>query len=99
VVEISQFSIVAINRGSRDGIEVGHVLATMRRGETITHVDRRSFMDELFGRLETRLDEPVVLPDERSGLLFIFRTFEKISYGLVMKSTRPIAVGDIVQTP
>jgi hypothetical protein len=99
VNEISQYSIVAINRGSRDGVEVGHVLATMRRGETITHIDRRSFVDELFGQLETKLAEPVVLPSERSGLLFIFRTFEKLSYGLVLKSTRAIAVGDAVQTP
>jgi hypothetical protein len=99
VAEISQYSIVTINRGSRDGLEVGHVLATMRRGDTITHIDRRSFMDELFGQLETRLAEPVALPNERSGLLFIFRTFEKLSYGLILKSIRPIAVGDVVQTP
>ena len=39
------------------------------------------------------------LPDERSGILFIFRTFEKVSYGIVMKAVRPISVGDIVQTP
>jgi hypothetical protein len=71
----------------------------MRRGETITHIERRSFVEELFGQMETRLAEPVVLPAERSGLLFIFRTFEKLSYGLVLKSTRPIAVGDVVQTP
>lgn len=99
VNEISQYSIVAINRGSRDGVEVGHVLATMRPGETITHIERRSFVDELFGQMETKLAEPVVLPSERSGLLFIFRTFEKLSYGLILKSTRPIAVGDVVQTP
>jgi hypothetical protein len=39
------------------------------------------------------------LPDERSGLVFIFRTFEKLSYGMIMKSIRPISVGDVVQTP
>jgi hypothetical protein len=99
VVDISQFSIVAINRGSRDGLEVGHVLATMRRGETVRRIDRTSFMDELFGQLESRLAEPIVLPDERSGVLFVFRVFEKLSYGMIMRSTRPIAVGDVVQTP
>jgi hypothetical protein len=44
-------------------------------------------------------NEPVVLPDERSGLVFVFRTFEKISYAMVMKSSRPISIGDYVQTP
>jgi hypothetical protein len=39
------------------------------------------------------------LPDERSGLVIVFRTFEKISYAMVLKSVRPISVGDVVQTP
>jgi len=39
------------------------------------------------------------LPDERSGLLFVFRTFEKLSYGMILKAVRPISVGDVVQTP
>jgi hypothetical protein len=41
----------------------------------------------------------VKIPDERIGLVFVFRTFEKVSYALVMSSTRPIKTGDIVQTP
>jgi len=44
-------------------------------------------------------NRPLVLPDERSGIVFVFRTFEKISYGMVMKSVRPIAIGDAVRTP
>ena len=39
------------------------------------------------------------LPDERSGLVFVFRTFEKLSYGMILKAVRPISVGDVVQTP
>ena len=41
----------------------------------------------------------VKLPDERNGLIFIFRVFDKVSYGLVMSSRRSLKVGDIVQTP
>jgi hypothetical protein len=40
-----------------------------------------------------------VLPDERNGLLFVFRVFEKMSYAMVMKASRPIYIGDKVQTP
>ena len=39
------------------------------------------------------------LPDERNGLVFVFRVFEKMSYAIVMRSTRPIYIGDVVQTP
>ena len=39
------------------------------------------------------------LPDERNGLIFVFRVFEKMSYGMVMRASRPINVRDIVQTP
>ena len=42
---------------------------------------------------------PLRLPDERNGLMFVFRVFDKMSYAMVMRSTRPIYVGDIVQTP
>jgi len=127
VSDFAQYSIVAINRGSRDGIEVGNVLATYRRGTAITSTrsGRPSLFAEVLGiegmKIDTkpvpvvpdavvassdakappRVDpnEPIVLPDERSGLVFVFRTFEKISYALVMKSIRPISIGDVVQTP
>ena len=39
------------------------------------------------------------LPDERNGLIFVFRVFEKMSYAMVMSATRPIYIGDVVQTP
>ena len=127
VSDFAQYSIVAINRGSRDGIEGGNVLATYRRGSTLTNTrtGRPSMFADVLGidgvKIDTkpvpvvpdavvtstdpkappRIDpnEPIVLPDERSGLVFVFRTFEKISYALVMKSIRPISIGDYVQTP
>jgi hypothetical protein len=127
VADISQYSIVSINRGSRDGVEVGHVLASVRRGDQMVRETRTTLFSDLFGfgpktvevkpvspvpdtviagadpkepqLIAVRGDERVVLPDERSGLVFIFRTFEKVSYGMVLKSVRPISVGDVVQTP
>jgi hypothetical protein len=129
VTDFAQYAIVTINRGSRDGIEVGHVLATMRKGDVLTRTGRPPLITELIAwdamhmSLTDIQPNPVVrdtvvassdpsappassssqivtvLPDERSGLLFVFRTFEKLSYGIILKSVKPISIGDVVQTP
>lgn len=79
-------SVVAINRGKADGLEVGNVLAVDVAGATVT--DRST---------NERTD--FRLPDTRNGLMFIFRVFDRVSYALVMSATRPVVVGDIVRTP
>ncbi len=83
-------SVVAIGRGKRDGLEEGHVLAILRAGTNV--VDREAPVSS--GSAPT-----FALPAERYGLLFVFRVFDAVSYGLVMESKRPVAPGDIVQTP
>ena len=45
------------------------------------------------------MQETIVLPEQRAGLVFIFRVFEKLSYALVMQTTQPIRILDTVQTP
>jgi LysM repeat protein len=74
-------SIVTLNRGARHGLQVGHVLGLLGTGETI--LDRTSDRREY-----------VKLPDERIGHMFVFRVFEDISYALVMRVSKPVAVGD-----
>lgn len=88
--EGGKFSIVSLNRGRRNGMEPGHVLAVLRMGALIP--DPQSTL--------SRDSAPTIkLPDERYGLVFVFRTFDAVSYALVMESSRPIAPGDVVQTP
>ena len=41
----------------------------------------------------------IKLPDERTGLIFVFRVFDKMSFALVMRSTKPLYIGDVVRTP
>ena len=136
VSELGQFQVITINRGGRDGLEVGHVLASYHRGnyvassgqvrtdefDTKTEVWLRSL--KWWDRAETK-PVPVVpdaagvagqsgdtsksgarlegssfyLPDERNGLVIVFRVFEKMSYGLVVKAVKPIYVGDVLVTP
>ncbi len=87
VSEIGSKQVVIINRGSREGIEIGHVLALYRDRPSVTPANA---VDP---------NEKVKLPPERYGIVFVFRVFEKVSYGLVLNSTRPVNVLDVVQTP
>ncbi len=81
-----QNQIVALNRGTRDGIERGHVLALWRAG--VAAVDRTQ-------------DKPqaMQLPDERSGLLFVFRVFDRVSYALIVSALDPVKPGDRFSQP
>lgn len=81
-----QNQIVAINRGARDGIERGHVLALWRAGKAAT--DRTD---------STRV--AMRLPDERHGLLFVFRVFDRVSYALILSVQDPVGVGDRFTQP
>jgi hypothetical protein len=102
MTQIGQYQVVVLNRGDRDGLEPGHVLTVMRRGEEI--VDRqgsRTYRDYtsrsnaspgLFG-------EKVQLPDEQAGTVMVFKTYERISYALVMEASEAINVLDGVVNP
>lgn len=86
VTQIGQYQVVVINRGQREGLEAGDVLKIQQAGALIR--DR-------FGKDR----EQVQLPNEDAGILLVFRTFDKLSYGLVMEATRAIHLMDIVTNP
>jgi hypothetical protein len=87
VSQIGQFNVVALNRGQRDGLKPGHVLAVFQSGKKVR--DPRAFFSWT----------KVQLPDERAGLLMVFRTYDKVSYGLIMEATRAIHLYDRVGNP
>jgi hypothetical protein len=127
-------AIITINRGTRDGLEPGHVLAIYRNLNAPTFTLRESSLwgrtgfiyndknpttnyrneplgdrdSPLWGRVgpagaqfkddKTNLPN-VVLPDERYGLLLVFRVFDRASYALVMNASRPVNVLDIATNP
>lgn len=82
----AQNQVVAINKGVRDGIESGHVLAILKNGALI--------IDKTGASKET-----LKLPNERIGLLMVFRTFEKVSYALVLEITDTPRAGDLLANP
>jgi len=84
---VAQFQVVTINKGERDGMEVGHLLSTFTKGDTVR--DRHN----------KRSSKQVKLPNERSGLVMIFKTFDQVSYAITLESTRVIRNYDYLHTP
>jgi hypothetical protein len=81
-----QNQIVALNRGANQGMERGHVLALLRNGERVTD--------------STDPSKPTIkLPDERHGLLFVFRVFDRMSYALILSVKEPVQAGDRFTQP
>jgi len=81
-----QNQIVALNRGSRDGLERGHVLALWQQGRRV--VDRTD-----------GLRETIKLPDERHGVLFVFQVYARVSYALIISVKDPVRAGDRFSQP
>lgn len=132
--ETGPSAVITLNRGTRDGLEVGHVLAIYRNLNAPTFTLRESSLwgrtgfiysdknpntsyenqplgdrnSPLWGRVgpsgsQFKNDKTIVpnvtLPDERYGLILVFRVFDRASYALVMNATRPVNVLDIATNP
>ena len=86
VINAAQNQVVVINKGEQDGMESGQVLAIMKDGARL--IDK------------TDPGQPdIKLPDERNGLMMVFRTFDKLSYALVLDITTGVRVGDRLVNP
>jgi hypothetical protein len=128
VAEAGPKSIVVLNRGTRDGVDQGQVLALYRQSTRVKVSDAkakepaplRSFhqdeclkkdanvrFDEFYDRAkawgpcppEDQARNTVALPEERYGLALVFRTFDRVSYALVMQAARAVQQGDVVTNP
>ncbi|MCH8248461.1 MAG: LysM peptidoglycan-binding domain-containing protein [Proteobacteria bacterium] len=84
VSQIGQYHVVVMNRGSRDGLSVGDVLTVFQSGKVVA--DR-------FG------GGRVKLPDEEAGTVMVFKTYDRISYGLIMEATAAIHIHDAIRNP
>lgn len=84
VTQIGQYNVVVMNRGSNHGLGVGDVLTVWQRGAVVR--------DRVEGG-------NVRLPDEEAGTVMVFKTYDRISYGLVMEATQAIHTEDYVRNP
>lgn len=86
VANAAQNNVIAINRGTQDGIEVGHVLNLLTKGSRIrdTTGEQRS---------------EIKLPSESNGVVMVFRTFDRVAYALILDVSTPVRVGDRLVNP
>ena len=84
---VAQYDIVIINRGSKHGLEPGNVLTTWVAGEEVLDVTPNALSSKL------------TTPEERSGVLIVFKAYDRMSYGLMLESDREIHVGDVFRSP
>tara|TARA_R110001599_G_scaffold57236_2_gene157513 strand:+ start:1251 stop:2300 length:1050 start_codon:yes stop_codon:yes gene_type:complete len=81
---IGRYQIVALDRGTLDGLQAGHVLRVNQQGELIN---------------DPRTQELVQLPSTEAGVVMVFKPYDHVSYALVMQASRVLAVGDQVASP
>jgi nucleoid-associated protein YgaU len=84
VTQVGRNDVVVLNRGLNVGVDVGTVLAIAKAGPVIK---------------DRIMRDKVQLPSYRAGLLMVFRSFEKMSYALVLKTQEPLRIGDVVRNP
>ena len=86
VSQIGQHMVVVLNRGEKDGLAPGHVLAVMQKGAEVND-SRKWFFSS------------VDLPDERAGIMMVFKTYQNLSYALIMEANRAMHVNDRFENP
>ena len=90
LTETGSNRVVTINLGKKDGLEEGHVLSIQHIGRYLKRKPKNNSANNA---------NLIKLPNERVGLLMVFRTFEHVAYALVMQASEPISKEDLVETP
>ncbi|QMU62052.1 MAG: LysM peptidoglycan-binding domain-containing protein [Gammaproteobacteria bacterium] len=88
ITQVGTFQVITLSLGERNGIEKGHVLDINQAGRVVA---------DPFEKPGSLID--VELPEESAGRAMVFRTFEKVSYALIMETSRAIQFGDSATNP
>ena len=95
---MGQYHVIALNRGSKDGLEPGQVLAIEQLGSVVRDKYSRGGLNA-DASLRMKRGKNVQLPAERVGIAMIYKTYERMSFALVMEATHEIRAGDIATNP
>jgi len=94
---VGTHQVVALSRGHEDGIENGQTFSIYHPGDVV--VDNTDYPEGSWRAALHPHDKNVQLPEEFIGHVMIFRTFDRVSYGLVMDGVRPVHLGDLLHGP
>lgn len=87
LAQAGRYSMLVLNKGTNDGLEVGHILAIYRSAALVKQ------------RAENGKKEQVELPEYRNGLAFVFRVMDRVAYALVLDATQPVEANDTLRNP
>ncbi|HEY4210074.1 MAG TPA: LysM peptidoglycan-binding domain-containing protein [Steroidobacteraceae bacterium] len=96
---IGQWQIVVINKGKRQGVDAGDVLAVDQAGADAVDYQSAERHSHWLGGFGSSFAPKVKLPDERGGTLLVFKSFDRLSYALVVGASTVIHTGDVVRNP
>lgn len=89
--------VVALSHGAADGVENGQVYSIFHPGEVVT--DRTDYPDGSVQKFFHPNDAKVKLPEDYVGHVMVFRTFDHVSYGLIVDGVRPVHLHDPLYDP
>lgn len=94
---MGQYHVVALNRGSNAGLEAGHVVAIERAGGVVLDKFSKGGLSARSSNLKR--GKAVQLPAERAGIAMIYKTYDRMSFALIMEATHEIREGDRATNP
>lgn len=77
----AKYSVITIDRGTRQGADIGQVFAINEAGELVK---------------DPKTNQLVRLPERSIGHVMIFKTFDNMSYGLILEASNPVYVGSSI---
>ncbi len=89
---VGPHQVVALSIGKRDGVDNGQTYSIYQPGQTISD-------DVASSSWHRDVGKKVTLPAEYVGHVMVFRTFDRVSYGLIMDGLRPIQIGNQLRMP
>jgi hypothetical protein len=99
ITQVGNNQVIVIDRGAESGVRPGHLLKVSKRGRVVADRFAPRRDGEEVRRLADLEGPAVALPDYPIGTAMVFRVYDRVSFALVARATKPIHVGDRAHTP
>ena len=99
ITQVGDNQVIVLDRGAESGVSPGDLLQISKRGRVVEDKFAPRKEDAEIERLRDLRGPAVALPDYPIGTAMVFRVYDRVSYALVAKATKPIHEGDFARTP